>query len=91
MRANETRSHELGDETMTAERINASRKYQAALRVVKSAELGSDLAAWEAADAALSDARKALVAAEAKWPTKAESNRERRELDRGNRGLRINA
>jgi hypothetical protein len=76
---------------MHSERINASRKYQAALRVVKSAEAGSDLAAWEAADSALSDARKALVAAEAKWPTNAELNRERRELDRGNRGLRINA
>ncbi len=76
---------------MHSERINASRKYQAALRVVKSAEAGSDLAAWEAADSALSDARKALVAAESKWPTNAELNRERRELDRGNRGLRINA
>jgi hypothetical protein len=76
---------------MNAERINASRKYQAALRVVKFAEAGSDLAAWEAADSALSDAREALVAAEAKWPTNAELNHKRRELDRGNRGLRINA
>ena len=75
---------------MHAERINANRKYQAALRVVRAAEMGSDLAAWEAADAARIAARNALVAAEIKWPTKAESNRERREIDRGNRGMRIN-
>jgi hypothetical protein len=52
--------------------------------------MGSDIAAWEAADAARVAARNALVAAEIKWPTKAESNRERREIDRGNRGMRIN-
>jgi hypothetical protein len=76
---------------MNAERINASRKYQAALRVVRVAEMGSDLAAWEAAEAACIAARDALVAAEIKWPTKSEVARERRELDRGNRGLRVNA
>ena len=73
---------------MNAERINASRKYAAALRVVKIAELGTNLAAWQAADAALSDARTALVAAEIKWPTKAESTRERRTIMMSNRGLR---
>jgi hypothetical protein len=75
---------------MHAERINASRKYQAAIRVVRVAEMGSDIAAWEAADAALVAARDALVAAEIKWPTKSEFARERREIDRGNRGLRLN-
>ena len=76
---------------MHAERINASRKYQAALRVWRAAGMGSDLAAWEAADADMEAARNALVAAEIKWPTKAEVARERRELDRGNRGMRVNA
>jgi len=75
---------------MHAERINASRRYQAALRVSRVAGMGSDIAAWEAAEAALVAARSALVAAEIKWPTKAEANRERREIDRGNRGMRIN-
>jgi hypothetical protein len=75
---------------MHAERINASRKYQAALRVWRAAGMGSDLAAWEAADAAMIAARDALVASEIKWPTKAESNRERREIDRGNCGWRLN-
>ncbi len=73
---------------MHAERINASRKYQAALRVVRAAEMGTDLAAWEAADAALVAARNALVVAEIKWPTKGESNRERREIEMSNRGWR---
>jgi DMSO/TMAO reductase YedYZ molybdopterin-dependent catalytic subunit len=73
---------------MNAERINATRKYAAALRVVKAAELGSDLAAWQAADAALAHARTALVAAEIKWPTKAETSRERRTIMMSNRGLR---
>jgi hypothetical protein len=75
---------------MHADRINASRKYQAALRVVRAAEMGSDLAAWEAADAARIAARDALVAAEIKWPTKSEMASHRREIDRGNRGMRIN-
>jgi len=73
---------------MHAERINASRKYQAALRVVRAAEMGSDLAAWESADAALVAARNALVAAEIKWPTKVEAARERREIEMSNRGWR---
>jgi hypothetical protein len=73
---------------MHAERINASRKYAAALRLVKTAELGVNLAAWQAADAALADARTALVAAEIKWPTKAETSRERRAIEMSNRGLR---
>jgi hypothetical protein len=76
---------------MKTERINANRKYQAALRVSRVAGMGSDLAAWEIAEAALIAARNALVAAEIKWPTKSEAARQRRELDRGNRGLRINA
>jgi hypothetical protein len=75
---------------MHAERINASRKYQAALRVVRVAEMGSDLAAWEAAEAARISAREALVAAEIKWPSKSDVARERREIDRGNRGWRLN-
>jgi hypothetical protein len=83
-------SLKMGDEKMHAERINASRKYAEAIRVVKAAELGSDLAAWQAADDCLAAARNALVIAEAKWPTKADASRQQREIDRGNRGLRIN-
>jgi len=75
---------------MHAERINANRKYQAALRVWRAASMGSDLAAWQAADNAMELARNALVAAQIKWPTKAEVAHDWREAYRANRGLRVN-
>ena len=73
---------------MNAERINASRKYAAALKAERAAGMGSDLAAWEKAEAARIEARDALVAAEMRYPTKQEVARERRAIEMSNRGLR---
>ena len=73
---------------MHAERINASRKYEAALKAERAAGMGSDLAAWEKAEAAKIVARNALVAAEMRYPTKQEIARERREIEMSNRGIR---
>ena len=73
---------------MHAERINASRKYAAALKVERAAGMGSDLAAWKKAEAALVAARDALVAVEMRYPTKQETARERRAIEMSNRGLR---
>ena len=73
---------------MNAERINASRKYAVALKSERAAGMGSDLAAWEKANAALTLARNALVAAEMRYPTKQEVARERRAIEMSNRGLR---
>lgn len=73
---------------MHAERINASRKYDAALKAERAAGMGSDLVAWEKAEAARIEARDALVAAEMQYPTKQEVARERRAIEMSNRGLR---
>ena len=73
---------------MHAERINASRQYEAAAKVVRALELGRDLAAWETAEAARIVARDALVVAEMRYPTRREVIRERREIELSNRGIR---
>lgn len=73
---------------MNAARINASRKYEMALKAERAAAMGSDLAKWEAAEAARIIARDELVAAEIQWPTKQEVARERRAIEMSNRGLR---
>ena len=75
---------------MHAERINASRKYEAAVKAFRSAGMGSDLAKWQAADAALTIARDELVAAEMRYPTSREIARERNEVRRANMGFRVN-
>jgi hypothetical protein len=63
---------------MNTTRKQAEASYQAALSAVRAAESGSDLAAWEAANAVLTAARTALIAAEAEFPTAAEVKRESR-------------
>ena len=73
---------------MHAERIAASCKYAAALKAERAAGAGSDLATWEKANAALTLARNALVAAEMRHPTKQEVARERRVVEMSSRGLR---
>ena len=75
---------------MHAERINASRKYEAAINAWRAAGMGSDLAKWEAADAALTIARNELVAAEMRYPTKREVARERDAVRHANMGFRVN-
>lgn len=73
---------------MHAERINASQKHASAIRTLRVAEMGNDVAAWEAAERAANETRAALVAAEKRWPTKVEIARQRRELEMSNRGIR---
>ena len=75
---------------MHAERINALRKYEAALKAERAAGMGSDLAAWENAEAARLVARDALVAAEMRYPTQQEIKRERDSIRRANMGWRVN-
>jgi hypothetical protein len=66
------------ESNMTTTRQKAEKTYQAALSAVRAAESGSDLAAWEAANAVLANARTALIEVEAQFPTAAEVKREAR-------------
>ena len=72
---------------MNAQRITAQRNHEAALRALRAAEDGNDLAKWEAAEAAATITRRALVAAEIQYPTNQETRRESRVLALRNRGL----
>ena len=72
---------------MNAARQIAQRNHEAALRALSAAESGSDLAKWEAAEAAATITRRALVNAEMQYPTIAEMKREARVLTLRNRGL----
>ena len=69
------------------QRKQAEKRYQAALKAFKSAENTDDEAVFFQADAELTSARKALVSAEIKSPTYAETKRLNRELYHRNRGL----
>jgi len=60
---------------MNANRVEAEKAYKAALAAVKKAELGTDLAAYGAADAKLSIARTAAIAAGNAYPTRDEVRR----------------
>lgn len=68
-------------------RLTAQRNHEAALRVLRAAESGNDLAKWEAAEAAATITRRALVDAEMQYPTTSESKRATRTLMLRNRGL----
>jgi hypothetical protein len=72
---------------MNTTRQQAERTYQAALTAVRAAESGRDEQAWLAAEAALSVARRALIDAEAKYPTAKETKRAANVLRLRNRGL----
>ncbi len=65
----------------------AERNHAAALAALRLAESGTDLAAWEAAEAAATITRRALVEAEMTYPTFIESKRAARSLNLRNRGL----
>jgi len=72
---------------MNLNRITAQRNHESALRTLRAAESGSDLARWEASEAAATITRRALVAAEMLHPTASEQRRETRTLTLRNRGL----
>lgn len=72
---------------MNAQRLQAQKTYDAALKAVRATESGTDLAAWEAASKVLDAARSALVAAEKANPLPAEIRRENNMLRLRNRGL----
>lgn len=74
---------------MNAQRTQAEKNYKAALATWNKLASGTDLAAWEKADAVLTLARKELIAAENAYPTYAERKRENNRLRLGNRGLEI--
>ncbi len=72
---------------MNTTRLIAQRNHETALRALRAAENGNDLAKWEAAEAAATITRRALVAAEMQYPTPKEERREARVLTLRNRGL----
>jgi DNA-binding protein H-NS len=72
---------------MNTTRLIAQRNHDAALRALRIAEDGNDLAKWEAAEAAAAITRRALVEAEMLFPTTQEQRREARVLTLRNRGL----
>ena len=75
------------ENTMNTARITAQRNHEAALIALRAAESGNDLAKWEAAEAAATATRRALVDAEMQYPTAAEAKRANRSLALRNRGL----
>ena len=75
---------------MHAERINASRNHAAAIKNLRVAEMGADLAAYEAANEAANATRVALVNAERMHPTKNEVAREKNAVRLANMGFRVN-
>jgi hypothetical protein len=72
---------------MNAQRLQAQKTYDAALKAMRATEMGTDLAAHEAACRVLDTARSALVAAEMAHPLPAEIRRENNMLRLRNRGL----
>ena len=72
---------------MNQARAQAQRNHEAALRTLRAAESSNDLLKWEAAEAAATITRRALVDAEMQYPTPQESRREARVLTLRNRGL----
>ena len=70
-------------------RKDAEKIYNAALTAVKLAECGTDLEAYNKADAKLTEARTALIAAETTYPTKDESRRTNELYKLRNRGLDV--
>ena len=75
---------------MTNARMIASRNHEAALKTLRAAEMGTDLAAYEAANEAARITREALVIAERINPTKKEVARERNAVRLANMGWRVN-
>jgi hypothetical protein len=78
-----------GDKTMIAQRIQAKKRYEEALKAVRIAEKNENLQEWEAADAFLTVARRELVSAEMAHPTNREKKKENELLWLRNRGLDV--
>lgn len=74
---------------MNAQRLQAQKEYDSALKAVRLAESRNDESAWLAADGRLTIARSALVAAEIANPLPAEIRRENNLLRLRNRGWDI--
>jgi len=70
-------------------RKDAEKIYNAALAAVKVAETGTDIEAYNKADAKLTEARIALIAAETAYPTKDETRRSNELYRLRNRGLDV--
>ena len=75
--------------TMNAQRTQAEKSYKTALATWNKLASGTDLAAWEKADAELAQKRTALIAAETAHPTFVETKRANNLLRLRNRGLDV--